>query len=225
FYSTGESGDGVPSVLGGFAVIQHDKNLRSVYGHLLLDEALRSDKKTSFAADDTLGTVSDTGLTQSPELYLAIKDLSLNQSVNPCLVLPRIEERTRPTIRGVVLSSGSTVIALGASVRVPAGEWEIFADIFDEAALAYFRPCAVYRTAVSVNGQEIFQLAFDALKEKDGLTRVYPSRDLAFRDVYSGEWRMKFGRVYLQRGMANLEIRVRDFAGNERAQSFQFRVE
>jgi len=35
---------------------------------------------------------------------------------------------------------------------------------------------------------------------------------------------MKLGAVQLKKGIANLEISVRDFAGNERSQSFQFRV-
>ncbi|MDR3200384.1 MAG: hypothetical protein LBT68_02895 [Spirochaetales bacterium] len=224
FYSKGSGSAGVPSVLGEFAVLQHERGLRSVYGHLALSREITGDTKTFFETNDSLGTVGDSGLTEIPQLFLAIQDLSLDQSVNPYLVLPPLDERTRPAIRNAALKSGNTEISFPAVEAVPAGDWEVFADIFDEASVRYFRPTAAYRTAVYINGQETFQLAFDAIKDKDGTPRVYPSRDLAWRDLYAGDWRMRLGKVQLKRGMANLEIIVRDFSGNERAQSFQFRV-
>jgi hypothetical protein len=83
---------------------------------------------------------------------------------------------------------------------------------------------AAYKVSVYINGQEAFLLAFDTIKARDGILRVYPSKDLAWKQVYAEGWRMRLGSVQLKRGMANLEIIVRDFAGNERSQSFQFRV-
>ena len=84
---------------------------------------------------------------------------------------------------------------------------------------------AVYRMSVFVNGQETFQLAFDAIKDLNGSPRVYPSRDLSWQNIYTEDQRMRLGTVQLRRGMANLEIIVRDFSGNERSQSHQFRVQ
>jgi murein DD-endopeptidase MepM/ murein hydrolase activator NlpD len=223
YYSNGD-GAGVPSVLGGFAVIQHEENLRSVYGHLALDDELASGRKTFFEAADRLGTIGDSGFTQAPQLFLVIHDMTLEQMVNPYLVLPPLEEKVRPTIRNVTLHSGTTEIPLPAPGGVSAGLWDVFADIFDEVSLRYFRPMAAYRVSVYINGQETFLLAFDAIKEKDGILRVYPSKDLSWQQVYAEGWRMRLGSVQLKRGMANLEIIVRDFSGNERSQSFQFRV-
>jgi hypothetical protein len=247
FYNNGENDAGVPSVLGGFAVIQHGGNLRSIYGHLSLSEEITGDRETDFSVKDSLGTVDDSGLTERPQLFLAIQDLNLEQTVNPYLILPRIEDKTRPAIRNVTLKSAAAEIVFPAAGGVPAGQWEVSADVFDEAALRYFLPTAVYRMALYVNGQEVFQLAFDAIKEKDGTARVYPSRDMSYADVYvsagrppggnplygppsggagvsAADWRTRLGMVQLKRGAANMEIIVRDFAGNERAQSFQFRV-
>jgi murein DD-endopeptidase MepM/ murein hydrolase activator NlpD len=224
FYSEAGSQAGVPPVLGGFAVLQHEQDLRSLYGHLELSREITGDTKTFFGTQDSLGTVGDSGFTELPQLFVAIQDLHLDQIVNPYLVLPPIEERTRPTIRNVMLKSGNTEISFPAAGSVPAGQWEVFADIFDEASVRYFRPTAAYRTAVYINGQETFQLAFDAVRDKDGIPRVYPSQDLAWEHLYAGDWRMRLGTVQLKRGMANLEISVRDFSGNERSQSFQFRV-
>jgi murein DD-endopeptidase MepM/ murein hydrolase activator NlpD len=223
FYGT-RTGAGLPSVFGDFAVIEHERNLRSIYGHLALDEELAGDRKTSFEAKDRLGSVGDSGITEGAQLFLAIQDLALEQTVNPCLVLPPIVEKTRPAIRAVALKSEGLEITLPAPGGVPAGQWEVSADIFDEASVRYFRPTAAYRASVYINGQETFQFAFDAIKDKDGVPRVYPSKDLSWQDLYAGDWRMRLGTVALKRGMANLEISVRDFAGNERSQSFQFRV-
>ncbi|MDR1317761.1 MAG: M23 family metallopeptidase [Spirochaetales bacterium] len=223
YYSRGD-GAGVPSVLGGFAVIQHEENMRTVYGHLFLDPAITEGRQFFFEETDSLGTIGDSGFTQAPQLFLSVQDLGLEQVVNPYLLLPPIEERLRPIIRDVVLDSGDEKISLPALAGLNAGQWEVFADIFDEVSLRYFRPMAAYRVSVYVNGQEAFLLAFDAIKTKDGIPRVYPSRDLSWRDIYADDWRMHLGSVQLKRGMANLEIIVRDFAGNERSQSFQFRV-
>jgi murein DD-endopeptidase MepM/ murein hydrolase activator NlpD len=223
FYAA-RTGAGLPSVFGDFAVIEHEKNLRSLYGHLVLDADLAGDRKTTFEAKDRLGSVGDSGITEGAQLFLAIKDLALEQTINPCLVLPPIAEKTRPAIRAATLKSGDTEITLPAPGGVPAGQWEVSADIFDEASVRYFRPTAVYRVSVHINGQESFQFAFDAIKDKDGVPRVYPSKDLSWQDLYAGDLRMRLGTAALKRGMANLEIIVRDFAGNERSQSFQFRV-
>jgi hypothetical protein len=225
YYSIG-NGAGVPSVLGDFAVIQHEENLRSLYGHLALDKELAEGRKIFFEETDSLGTVGDSGLTQAPQLFLGVQDMNLEQTVNPYLVLPALEEKQRPTIRNVVLDSGNAQIPLPAPPGgVGAGQWEIFADIFDEVSVRYFRPMAAYKVSVYVNGQEAFLLAFDAIKDKDGSPRVYPSKDLSWREVYADDWRMRLGSVQLKRGMANLEITVRDFTGNERSRSFQFRVQ
>ena len=224
FYSTGPGGAGVPSVLGEFAVIEHQGNLRSVYGHLALDKELSEGGKTFFEAHDELGSVGDSGIAEGAQLFLSVRDLELEQTVNPCLILPPLEDRTRPVIRNATLKSGNTEVTLPPQGGLPAGQWEISMDIFDEASVRYFRPTAVYRVAVYVNGQETFQLAFDAIKDMAGIPRVYPSKDLSWNDVYAGDWRMRLGTVDLRRGMANIEVIVRDFAGNERTQSFQFRV-
>jgi hypothetical protein len=223
YYSMG-NGAGLPSVLGDFAVIQHEANIRSIYGHLALDKELAAGRKTFFEESDSLGTVGDSGLTQAPQLFLGVQDMNLEQLINPYLVLPAIEEKLGPAIRNVVLDSGNAEVPLPAPAGVNAGRWEVFADIFDEVSLRYFRPMAAYKVSVYVNGQEAFLLAFDAIKDKDGLPRVYPSKDLSWSDIYAGDWKMRLGSVQLKRGMANLEIIVRDFAGNERSQSFQFRV-
>ena len=224
FYSKGPGGAGVPSVLGEFAVIEHERGLRSIYGHLSLDEELSGGGKTFFQENDTLGSVGDSGIAEGVQLFLSVLDLELEQAVNPYLILPPLEDKTRPVIRNAKLKSGNTEIALPTQAGVPSGQWEFSVDVFDEASVRYFRPTAVYKVAVYVNGQEAFQLAFDAIKDKDETPRVYPSKDLSWHDVYSGDWRMRLGTVQLNRGMANLEVIMRDFAGNERTQSFQFRV-
>ena len=226
FYHIDNTDSGnLPSALGSYAVVEHEKKIRSLYGHLDLGNEMVSGGKTSFGPDDSLGTIGESGFTEGARLFLMVLDTEFQQAVNPYLVLPRVEERNRPAIRSVMLTSKNSVINLPVSGTITGGPWEVSAEVFDASSFVnYFCPTAPYRIAVYLNGQETFQFAYDALKEKDGIPRIYPSPDLSHAALYAGDLRMKLGSINPNKGMANLEIIVRDFAGNERTQSFQFRV-
>jgi hypothetical protein len=215
----------LPSALGSFVVIEHENKIRSLYGHIDLSRELLGGGKTSFGETDILGVIGDGGFTAGARLFLMVIDTEVGQVVNPYLILPLVGEKTRPTVANVTLTSKNATVPLPASEPVAWGPWEVSAQIYDASPFVrYFCPMAPYRAAVYLNGQEAFQMAFDALKEKEGVPRIYPSADLSHDALYAGEFRMKLGTVQLKKGIANLEIIVRDFAGNERAQSFQFRV-
>ena len=215
----------LPSGIGSFVVVQHEKKLRSLYGHMNLVSEIVSDKMTSCSATDVLGKSGEGGYSEGARLHLAAFDTELNQVVNPYLLLPPLEEKIRPTVRNVTLKNKEKSIQLPDAGPVSDGSWAVSADVFDQSsAVRYFCPMAPYKISVFLNGQETFKATFDALKEKDGAIRLYPSADVTYSMLYEGDLTMKLGTIQLNRGLANLEIIVKDFAGNERIQSFQFRV-
>ncbi len=226
FYrSDGEDPEGLPSGLGSYLVLEHDQGIRSLYGHTDLSPEISGGSKKSFGSGDVLGTVGETGYTEGARLFLMVIDRKEDQIVNPYLILPPLGEKTRPAISDVGLSGKNRRLRLPASEIVEGGEWDVSARVYDLSPfVSYFCPTAPYRIAVYLNGQTTFQIAFDAVKDKEGKPRIYPSADLEHGALYSGDFLMKLGSVHLKKGLVNLEISVRDFAGNERSQSFQFRV-
>ena len=216
---------GLPSGIGSFVVVQHEKKLRSLYGHLNISEEIVSNKMTTCSATEVLGKSGEGGYSEGARLHLSAFDTELNQVVNPYLLLPPLEEKIRPTVRNVILRNKEKALSLPDAGPFSDGTWAVSADIFDQSsAVRYFCPMAPYKISVFLNGQETFQVTFDAIKEKDGTLRLYPSADVSFPMLYESELTMKLGSVQLNRGLANLEIIVKDFVGNERILSYQFRV-
>ncbi len=217
--------NGLPSGIGSFVVLQHEKKLRSLYGHMALSDEIVSDRLTVCTASSVLGKVGEGGYSEGARLHLSAFDTELNQIVNPYLLLPPLEERIRPTVRNVILKNKDKILQLPDGGPIQDGMWAVSADVYDQSAsVRYFCPMAPYKINVYLNGQETFQATFDALKEKDGYLRLYPTADISYSALYEGDLTMKLGTVQLSRGLVNLEIIVKDFAGNERIQSFQFRV-
>jgi hypothetical protein len=226
FYRENGSSNGTfPSGLGSLVVVQHEKKIRSLYGHLDLAEDVVKDRKTAVTVEDVLGLAGGSGYAEGERLFLMVFDTEINQLVNPFLILPPLVDRTRPTIRNVVVSNKVGIVSLPPEGPIPSGLWNVASEIYDLSGyVRYFCPMAPYRISVFVNGQETFQVTFDALKEKDGIMRIFPSQNLAHENLYTGEGIIQLGTVQLNKGLVNLEIIVRDFFGNESIQSHQFRV-
>ncbi|HOV39843.1 MAG TPA: peptidoglycan DD-metalloendopeptidase family protein [Spirochaetales bacterium] len=214
----------LPYALGSFIVIEHENALRSIYGNFALSESA-VDSKTYVGKTDSLGKAGLTGAAETSGVSLFIYDGEAGQFVNPFLLLPPFKDSRRPVIRNVQLESKDALITLPTSDLVPKGNWEITAEIYDlSSAVTMFWPMGVYKVSLYINGQELFTLTMDALKESAGKIRVYPSEGFSAEQVYKEAFRMRLKSVQLNPGVANIEIVARDFTGNERNQTFRFRV-
>jgi hypothetical protein len=214
----------LPYGLGSFIVMEHEKALRSIYGNFALSESVL-EGKTYIGKTDSLGKAGLTGAAETSGVSLFVYDGEAKQFVNPFLLLPPFKDTTRPVIRNVQLESKDAFITLPTSNPIPKGNWDITAEIYDlSSAVTMFWPMGVYKVSLYFNGQELFTLTMDALKELEGKVRVYPSEGFSAQQVYKDAFRMRLKSVQLNPGVANLEIVARDFAGNERNQTFRFRV-
>lgn len=221
-FEEGEIGTELPTGLGSFIVLEHDGGLRSTYSHLAAGSVERS--VTSLSPADTIGIVGGTGYTEEPHLHLQITDRELEQLVNPLLVLPQEEDRAAPVIRNVSLLYGNELVPVTDGATVPVGDAVLVAELYDVNSGSGTNATAPYRILVLHNGQQTFQLTFDALSLSRERLVFFPSDEIDFSALYHTDAMMKLGRLTLMTGKAQLEISAADFRQNRSVASFAVTV-
>jgi len=217
----------LPSGLGSFAVIHHAQKtaMRSVYGYLLETESPPLSSRKLVGRDDVLSRGGGSGIAQNGRILLIIEDVAAGELVNPLLVLPPVKDAVKPTIRNVELRQPGKALAAADTFRLSEGSWELSAEIFDPSdAGKSAAGMAPYKVAVYVNGKETSQVVFDTLKESKGELLVNPATEARYSAIYREDGAMRLGAVQFNKGITNIEIVVRDYGGNERIYSHQFRV-
>jgi hypothetical protein len=213
-----------PSGLGSFVVIQHDRELRSVYAHLAAGSLDTDSAEVSM--QDVVGILGDTGDTCGRRLELRIIDGTFNQVVNPLLLLPPQVDRRSPNIFGLYILQGSNLIDLEEVKVFSPGEGVLLADIRDLGGSGSYRePLAPYRINVFANGEEVSYLTCEAIELKDGKRVLIQSEALSFHEYYYNQWTIRIGSLNLTSGDLTLEIISTDFAGNERVKVLNLKVE
>ncbi|HOV62548.1 MAG TPA: M23 family metallopeptidase [Spirochaetia bacterium] len=213
-FEEGEYLDTLPCGLGSFIVIEHEKELRSVYAHLKPGSVATG--KETVKQSDVIGIIGDSGSSNGTHLHLALIDREFDQVVNPLLILPPIPDKRFPEVRSVQLKEGQAFIDVYNGITVPPGHAEVILDVRDPAEnTRVYVPMAPFKVAGYANGEELFQVNYEALQEKDGVLVLEKTGGKAFSQYYEGEWKIKPGSVQLNPGDVRLEISVQDFAGNE----------
>ena len=223
-WEKGRSLKEVPSGIGNFLVIEHQRRVRSLYGHLKpgflpLREIQTDDRKP-------LGKMGNTGRTPEKSLYLEIIDGEIEQAVNPQLILGVLPDTVPPEIGRVYLRSQDSKIMLdtgGAAEEhlVPPGEYEVMAAMWDpDQNRSFSSPRGIFRVLFFVNGSERHALSFRAVKREGKKVSVVESNDLQYQQIYEKKFEINLGTVKLHRGELMLEIIVFDTAENETTRTF-----
>lgn len=214
----------IPSGLGAYVVLEHDRGIRSVYGHLAFDSVHAA--TATIRQGESLGRVGNSGFTKGNQLYLQIMDLELRQIVNPLLLLPPLVDTQRPVIEEPRFLRQGMERLLGSETTIEAGRVDVVARIYDVSEHLRFRnPIAPYHVVVLMNGEETFDLRYDSLREEDGRFYLSGDQETALSRLYHGQWDIRLGSLELMPGEYRMEILARDFAGNEATRSFAVRVQ
>ncbi|GEM_PF-916911 len=212
----------IPSPIGNSVVLQHERGIRSVYGHLRepVDENIEY-----FGLNEEFGNMGSTGISDGTYLSLLIIDSEVNRFVNPLLSLPSLADTFEPQLNRVSLLGDEKDFVLGDDNTVPQGKYTLLIDTFDLAsATDSLHPMAPYSIKVYMNGEEQVSLSFESITT-DQWTAV-PTTPLRVdaSTLYSGEWEYQLGLVTLQPGEAVIEVFVNDFAGNESSATHRLQV-
>ncbi len=212
----------LPIGLGTFVVLQHQGGARSMYAHLKAGTLTRNAGKVT--PEEVLGRVGDTGYSQGRHLHLSLIDVETGTVLNPLQVLPPLADRQPPKIRQIYLARQGQVTEVRRAALVRAGGAEVLVEAFDpREGVPFLWKLAPYRIVLYLNGQETFRLTFDALQAQNGRLLLGDKR-LPFEKVYDGDWRYRLGGVELVPGDTELQVLVRDFAGNEASQEVRLKV-
>jgi len=224
-YIGSEYGSGIhdmPLPLGNVVVLQHERGIRSVYGHLVsaVDEEV-----PFYDVTTPLGRIGATGIISGEFVFLQIIDSEVNRFVNPLLSLPSIADNTEPEINAVTLQSDDTTYRLGRESQVAQGEYLLLVETFDvNSALNSLHRMAPYSLKVYLNGEEQISIGFESLSVNDWTAVPTTPRAVSAAELYSGQRVYRLGKLLLQPGEALIEVFVSDFAGNEAAQTYRLLV-
>ena len=215
---------GIPSGLGNFAVLEHERGLVSLYAHLgdiFLDNSL-SYREEGYV----LGTTGSTGDAPGNQLFLEVVDKEFNRMVNPFLLLPPRRDSVSPVIESVEVNREESFF-LGSAETLPAGEGKVFITLYDPSQYyPFFRPMAPFRISLFANGEEIFFQSFEAIEARKGtLYLVSQKNQRSHNDLYAGPYRYYAGSYVFNPGETKIEVIVSDYTGNTSTANFSVKVQ
>ncbi|TFG64603.1 MAG: M23 family metallopeptidase [Spirochaetales bacterium] len=205
----------LPAGLGSFALIESRGGILSLYGHLKKGSLEKT--KTEVGRTDILAVTGDTGYSFGKHLHLAIYDRELMQTVNPLLGLPSLADTKKPVIKDIFLAQGDELVKLQNLMSVKSGLYSLVMEVYDLSEyVTYFCPMAPYSIVVFAQGEEVMSVVFDALAVRDsGTVLVNKGTEFSLEGLYLSGWQVQTAPMNLKTGRIQLEIMVRDIAGNE----------
>ena len=223
YYNDINSGfSNLPSGLGSFAVIEHDRKLRTLYGGIQLSDSLKG--ADSLKSSDILGKITGEAGAGTAGFSFYVIDSEFEQFVNPLLLLNSIPDTIFPVIRNVSVEISGELFPVGRESVVKAGKAELLADIFDPTmAEGLSRKMAPYKIHLFLNGEEIFYICFESLLALDEGSRIMSNRDLDYSDFYK-DGMLCLGEINLVPGEFRFEILASDYPGNETSRTFRLTV-
>lgn len=215
----------IPSTLGGVLVLEHGRSFRSLYGHL--DPDSLDYQVNRLELEDQVGRVGPYGFNSGSSLHLEIFDLEQDVRVNPLLLLPRMEKRTRPVVQAVHLrsvnendsSNTAPVLVQGGVVTLPAGNWQIELSSYDTMVAAGGSRISPHSYTVRVNDEERFRIAHDTAGVREGTLRLSGRR--TYQEFYEESGAVRLTTVEVGEAPLELVIEVRDHVGNVTQRSFR----
>lgn len=221
FCEDGAGPGGLPSGVGSFVAIAHERGLVSVYGGLEPGTAV--DYLREARQGDLLGlAAAERGGEAGLRFFLF--DAEKGQFVNPLLFLrPREDQRT-PAVRAVYLRRDSQAIDLSQIRTLRQGLCEVQAEFWDprDDGQGYNAP---FQVRVLLNGSERISLGWDIGREIDGRYRLFSGEGKSVDEFFVPPARYRLGTIQIPRGRASLEIIVSDFSQRSRSSSYVFQVE
>lgn len=198
-----------PSTLGNYLIIGHENGLVSVYGNLDSETVSEFDEIQS---GSVIAKTGNSGFCGSGELVFQVIDSVQKTKLNPLLLLPEIQDKSRPALNSLILTNTQgTDFTVYQNRRVRPGEYKIFVSAYDTIG----RPgvqMPVYKTTFFVNGQVKCELRTETLTEKNG--SLYYSGDSQIKIRSDNGKGTEIGTVLLRPGKNTVSVELTDLAKN-----------
>jgi hypothetical protein len=202
----------LPSGLGNYAVLQHEGNIMSVYGHL--QQGSISREKTIHTGT-VLGKSGDSGASRGENLYLSLINIEEQEILNPIRhLIPYSPDIKAPVIDSISVKRDNALVPLEAVQTFKPGQAVLCVTAYDTREdIDRVWKLLPYKISVSRNGQEINSYSFESFSEYSGRLVLSP-RKLSFTDIFEGDWTFKLGAMDLFVGKNHIQVFVQDFSGH-----------
>jgi len=217
FASSGkETASRLPSPLGAWSAVAHSDGLVSIYSRYR-DEG-RGQPLGYLETGSPIARSGVSGWSRNDGVYYILYDRRERRWVNALMVITLPPDTALPYIVSVQLRNANGRLLESGQRNISQGRYSIVVNAVDTLLPTPRSPqLAPHRIVCSVNGEEIGSLSFDTMNAKDGVLMVNRNGQAPAKRVYAPYPAFEIGEVQLNRGQANLEIIVRDIAGNSRS--------
>ena len=220
----GEHPAGLPTPLGSFAVVEHQRGMAAVYSHLAPGTLATRVRKIK--AGDPLGRPGSSGWVEGSGVLFQVFDRRAGSWVNPLLVLPPNADDKPPAIRSLALSRSGKTYVLGDVSSLPQGTYRVSVDVVDPADSPWIvAPLAPYVIRLAIDGVEATKYVFDVAKGSEGKLALFALSPVETTALKTPEGRYSLVERLFSRGRVVIEVRVEDAAGNKRSASYTLLVE
>jgi hypothetical protein len=211
-----EAASRLPSPLGAWSAVAHSDGFVSIYSRYM-DEG-RGPRRGYLELGSPIAHSGVSGWSKNNGVYYILYDRKERRWVNALMVTTLPQDTAEPRILSVHLQNASGRLLESGQIRnISQGRYAVVVNAADTLHTAPAPQLAPQQIVCSVNGEEIGSLSFDTMSAKDGVLMVNRNGQVPAKRVYAQYPAFEIGEVQLNRGQANLEIIVRDIAGNSRS--------
>ncbi|MBT3275476.1 MAG: M23 family metallopeptidase, partial [Spirochaetales bacterium] len=214
FHEEGSGPLDLPTGLGNFLVVEHERGIRSLYAHMRPDTL--DPQKTDLVKSDVIGIIGETGSSLGKHLHFEVVDREFHQLVNPIRLLPALTDTTAPSIGIVELRRDTITQRIETGDRIISGKWSLVLEVYDVSEyVSYFCPMAPYLVQVYLNGSKALAYVYESLEEHNGKLELVQSEGQTFDTLYLDDWLSSAGDITVPEGEVQIEEVASDYSGNE----------
>jgi hypothetical protein len=211
-----EAASRLPSPLGAWSAVAHSDGLVSIYSRFS-DEG-RARRPERLELGNPIGRAGVSGWSRNNGVYYILYDRREKRWVNALMVVTLPPDKVEPQILSIQLQNANGRLLEGGQIRnISQGKYSIIVNAADALLVPNGPRLPPHRILCSVNGEEIGSLTFDTMSARDGVLMVNRNGQAPAKRVYANFPAFEIGEVQFNRGQVNLEITVKDLAGNSRS--------
>jgi len=202
---------------GNFKIINHGKNILSVYMHLEDGD----DLKPVYTETDILGYYGNTGHSYGKHIHFSMLDQDKRESINPFLNLPQFQDMKSPEILYFYVRIGDKYVRLNENSDIRLTQhYPLLIEIRD--TITGRENLGIYKLKAIINGKEILNVEFSRIGTgENGLT----VQKIPYDNIFDEKGYYKISGVQYLEGINNIEIHAADFSGNTSSKVFNINID
>ena len=215
---------GLPSALGTFMVVEHERGMAAVYAHLSPGTA--ADRAREIRSGDPLGATGASGWAEGPGMLLQVYDRQESRWVNPLLLMPSRADQKPPVIRSLTLMRGGESFVLGEARVVRQGTYLVALTAADAPEAAWIAgPLAPFSMRLTIDGTVAAKGTFDVARAEGGEVAFFSESPRPASGLRGPGGGYVLVERLFTRGKVLFEANVEDASGNRRSASWSVVVE